>query len=158
MIEIYLKKTDSAAPSAQSAAVWGLLRELLLERGFAEMPEVVKNQWKKPYFKGNPIYFSLSHTTGAIAVALSDREIGVDLQIVRPISPGVAKRWLAADSTDPRELTRKWVELESYGKYLGCGIPVIEPDRPHVLTVYEIGELMLGVCSEAESAPEPKWV
>ncbi len=158
MIELYLRKTDAAKPSEQSAAVWGLLRELLFKRGFGEIPEILRNRYGKPYFKGNPIYFSLSHTAGAVAAAISDREIGVDLQIVRPISRRVAERFLATDSTDPRDLTRRWVEFESYGKFLGCGIPITLPDRPHVFSVYEIGELMLAVCSETESAPEPIWV
>lgn len=158
MIELYLKRTDAAGPWSQSAAVWELLRELLAAKGFERMPEVVKNTAGKPYFKGNPIYFSLSHTAGAVAVVISDSEIGVDLQIVRPISRRVAERYLATDSDNPRELTRRWVEFESYGKFLGCGIPITLPDRPHVFSFYEIGELMLAVCSETENATEPIWL
>lgn len=157
MLEIKIKRTD-APPAGLSSAAWALLREMLADRGYPDPPQIAKNRWGKPYFPGHSIHFNLSHTQGALAVAISDAPVGIDLQSVRPISPAVAARFLGTDSTDPALLTRKWAEYESYGKFLGCGIPITLPDQPHALQSLDLGGLMLAVCTREQEACCPMWV
>lgn len=149
MIEIYLKNSD-ASGIGLSAQAHRLLCELMRARGYTDMPKIIKNTYGKPYFENNELYFSISHTRGAIAIGLSEREIGIDLQEIRKISPAVMRRYLHSDASDPRECTRLWAEYEAYGKYLGCGIPI--PDgsaAKHTTASYDIDGYVLSVCSAA---------
>lgn len=157
MIEIYLRKTDAPAQELSKLA-HDLLRELLELKGFAVMPEMVRNDYNKPYFAENELYFSLSHTPGAVAVGLSESEIGLDLQEVRPISPAVMKRFLGCTESDPRICTRLWTEYEAFGKYLGCGIPIVLPDRSHQCKSYDLGAYILTVCAEKIGDTRVEWV
>lgn len=157
MLEVRLRRIDGS-PAQQSAAAWALLRETLVGLGYGDLPEIVRNRWGKPCFAGNPVYFNLSHTQGAAAVAVCDREVGIDIQTVCRISPRVAERWLHTDETDPAVLTRMWAEYESYGKFLGCGIPITLPDRPHAVQTFDLGGILLAVCTPDGSACQPRWV
>lgn len=157
MTTIYLRKTDAPAKGLSEIA-HGLLREEMLPRGFTVMPEIVKNAYNKPYFAENELYFSLSHTPGAVAVALSESEIGLDLQAVRPISPAVMKRYLRSHESDPRICTRLWTEYEAYGKFLGCGIPIVLPERPHICKSYDLGQYILTVCTGETEEIRVEWV
>lgn len=162
MLEVRLRRTDGL-PSGQSEAAWTLLREMLAGHEYAglpeSLPEIRKNRRGKPYFEGNPVFFNLSHTKGAVAAAISDREIGIDIQAVRPISPKVAARFLhvRAGCSDPALLTRMWAEYESYAKFLGCGIPITLPDRPHAVRSFDLGGLMLAVCAPDPFDCMPVW-
>lgn len=157
MIEIYLRKTDASSGELSEIA-HGLLRDQLTLRGFPFIPQIVKNAYNKPYFAGNALYFSLSHTPGAVAVGLSDSEIGLDLQTIRPISPAVMKRFPGSTESDPRICTRIWTEYEAYGKYLGCGIPIVLPERSHQCKSYDFGAYILTVCAERIGEVRVEWV
>ncbi|MGM9637789.1 MAG: 4'-phosphopantetheinyl transferase family protein [Eubacteriales bacterium] len=157
MITIYLRKTDASAKELSKIA-HRLLRERLEQLGFSSLPEIVKNAYNKPYFAGNELYFSLSHTPGAVAVGLSNAEIGLDLQAVRPISPAVMVRYLGSHESDPRICTRLWTEFEAYGKYLGCGIPIVLPERSHECKSYDLGSYILTVCAEKIGEICVEWI
>ena len=48
----------------------------------------------KPFVENlSGVYFSISHTSSGIAVAVSEDEIGVDIEKVRPINIDIAKRY-----------------------------------------------------------------
>lgn len=56
-----------------------------------DSPKIVQNEHGKPYIEGSEVYFSISHSNGAAAVAISDEgECGIDLQY--EISPERAER------------------------------------------------------------------
>ncbi len=46
----------------------------------------------KPFFSNSSVCFSLSHCAGLACCTFSDREIGVDVERVRPYDPKLAKR------------------------------------------------------------------
>ncbi len=74
------------------------------------------------------LYFSLSHTEGAVAVALSDSPVGVDVEIVSSRAKRVAKKVFSPSelscaltfADDEAELytTRLWTKKESIFKTL----------------------------------------
>lgn len=80
----------------------------------------------KPYLTGYDLQFSLSHTRGLWALAVSDRPVGVDVeQANRPSSRAVRRccsprerRWL---DTRPDLATATWTVKEAYAKALGGG-------------------------------------
>ncbi len=58
---------------------YSLLDKMLKENGI-EKYEFIKNDNGKPFLKGIPIFFSISHTDGFCAVCISDTEVGVDCE------------------------------------------------------------------------------
>lgn len=85
----------------------------------------------KPFFKGNEVYFNISHSDDMCMVALSDREIGFDVQHLRKLKCDVAGRffhkldneYLSGLSGDRNsEVAKMWSIKESFVKLDGRGI------------------------------------
>lgn len=82
----------------------------------------------KPYLKDGGIWFSLSHTNGAICAAFSDKdEIGIDVERKdRRINEAMYKRVLSDEEafhlTSNSDFLRFWVQKEAFLKRLGIGI------------------------------------
>jgi 4'-phosphopantetheinyl transferase len=111
-------------------------------------------RWGKPEVDGQPLRFSLSHTRGAIMVAVTGgRDIGVDVERGRPGQPtaALARRFFTAgeaalvDAASPAERpavflrlwTRKEACLKAAGTRLtaGIGLSVTGPVREGRLLV-----------------------
>ena len=78
----------------------------------------------KPYVD-YPIYFSLTHTDSLIACAVSDSEIGIDAEKIRPFrnKDSISKKFLGIDKKlDDTSFIKKWTEFESKVKYFGESI------------------------------------
>ncbi len=74
--------------------VWQLLRLAVkemfdLEFDNLQFTKLANGQWVCPDF-----YFSLSHSSGAVAVAISDLPIGVDIEATRHVEADMAERFL----------------------------------------------------------------
>ena len=77
----YVENTKNEKIKSERIASYSTLLISLKELFSIENPEIERNENGKPYLKGSEIYFSISHSDGLAAVALSDsREIGIDLQ------------------------------------------------------------------------------
>lgn len=118
----------------------------------------------KPYIKGGGAQFSVSHTKGAVCVAVSDgeTEIGVDIERRdRRISDKLKERTLSknelAEVSTDEDFLRMWVQKEAFLKRTGIGLTtVIRGVDTTVLTdlaVYECGEYFVGAAgTTAEEA------
>lgn len=132
-MELWTLRYDPAAPAAElmrafapqersggigSLYGWALLRMVLERRGM-EFPRVEREAGGKPYFPDCPhLRFSLSHTEGAVLLALSDRPVGADIERVRPAPPRLAERL----GLEGESFFRGWVRREARGKRTGRGI------------------------------------
>ncbi len=85
----------------------------------------------KPYCKSHPyIYFSLSHSGEFVALAISDKEIGIDIEKLRPAKENLVNRVCSQNEIDaitfsenPHiKFTEIWTKKEAYLKALGSGI------------------------------------
>ena len=88
----------------------------------------------KPYFQDYPFYFNLSHSGEYVFGAISDREVGVDIQQFRPVDVvRLTRRFFSKeeqkalerclDQEEQRKLFyRLWTRKEAYGKLTGGGI------------------------------------
>lgn len=54
----------------------------------------------KPYAVGFPVEFSISHSGKFVVCAVSDKPIGVDIELVRPVDMNVAKHVFSDDELD----------------------------------------------------------
>lgn len=112
-----------------------LLRHALSDVGFGgEAPEFVYGANGKPYLKDcGDVYFNLSHSGEYVLCALSDREVGCDIEKLRKADVKLAKRYFcpeeydhilsAGDEARQRELFfRYWTLKESFIKTTGQGL------------------------------------
>ena len=104
---------------------------------FVERPiELIMHYEKKgkPYLREYPLFFNLSHSGEYVVCAVSDREIGVDIQKCSGMNiMRIAKRFFSEEECRALEACateeerrhfffRLWVRKEAYGKFLGEGI------------------------------------
>lgn len=92
-----------------------------------------QGQWGKPYLTEYPnVYFNLSHSGRYVCCAVSEQEIGVDIQEHRNSRKGIAQRFFTQEDNrllqeledaKAREMFfRIWSIRESYIKLTGQGI------------------------------------
>jgi len=92
--------------------------------GWKDLPEVALSRLGKPYFPGCPgVHFNISHTRGAVLVGVSDQELGVDIERVRPVGQRMMVR-VAQVSTE-EAFFKNWVRLEARAKRSGSGVATI---------------------------------
>lgn len=107
---------------------WLMLAELV-----GEMPDWQYNEHGKPYIADGP-YFSISHCKQAVAVAVADRPIGIDVEnirhaeaylITRTMNAAEQKQIAEAEDQD-RAFTSLWTRKEAVVKAQGVGIESFE--------------------------------
>lgn len=81
----------------------------------------------KPYAKGLNVHFSISHSGDYVACAVSDKEIGIDIEKIREINPEISKRFACESEleyikTHPNGLFEIWTLKEAYFKCIGTGL------------------------------------
>ena len=93
--------------------------------------DIVIGEHGKPYFKDNSLYYSVSHSGKAAAIAVDEKEVGLDIE---KLPDGdflkIAKRFyhpneldFVLDSADrARAFARIWTRKEAYLKQTGIGI------------------------------------
>lgn len=114
------------------------LRELTIEDILEKLQSPVETDYiygrlGKPYFKNLPWFFSLSHSGEYVFCAVSEKEIGADIQMCKPLkNHHLEKRYftereqqlLEEKSEKERQnlFYRLWTKKEAYGKLTGDGI------------------------------------
>lgn len=154
-----------------SASAFLLLRYALKENFGLDLPCIFDfSAAQKPYLSSHEdVFFSISHDRKGVGAAVSDREIGADVQTVFTYRKELAQRILS-----PREksffdrigendegLTKIWTLKESMGKKTGEGVfssltatdfsPILlgeEELGENVFTTGKKGELFYAVCSD----------
>ncbi len=114
MCKLYILKNRSAKE---------MLHEVLQEQGITDI--IVYNAYGKPFLKNKPFYFNMSHCLSYSILAISSKEIGVDIEKItmrknvleRICNEGEKQRIQTAE-----DFTKVWVKKESYVKYLGIGL------------------------------------
>ena len=123
----------------ERAQAYDLLeRAARLHWGWDRLPELAREERGKPYFPGAPQYhFNLSHSGPFALCALSNRPVGVDIQVVRPDwSPKLVDRsctpeeraWLAALGDRPEDFAALWACKESIGRRAVMACPTHPPE------------------------------
>ena len=114
-----------------SAGAYLLLKKLLLEKNITN-PLFKIEKYGKAYISNfENIYFNLSHSSKMVLCAISDREVGVDIEYIdHEIDLNIAKHYFynkeyesIMNSQNPAdEFFKYWVLKESYMKYTGLGM------------------------------------
>lgn len=114
-----------------SCGAYLLLKKLLLEKNIKN-PLFKTGKYGKAYICNyENIHFNLSHSGKIVLCAISDMEVGVDVEYIdREIDLNIAKNYFfnreyesIMKSADPsEEFFNYWVLKESYMKYTGLGM------------------------------------
>jgi len=107
-----------------------LYRILKNNFGISEIPEICFNDYGKPFFINEKIYFSISHCDGAVCCCVSECDVGTDIQDKIYSYEDIAESVLSENelgllhgSDVPAEtFTELWTFKESYLKFKGTGI------------------------------------
>jgi len=148
-------------------AVRLLLRDAWRAVYGGEMPELQKTPEGKPYFPARPDAFvSLSHTKTHVLVALGGYPAGADVEVLRPVFPGVAKKLGTEAELLDLGFFPLWTLKESYIKLRG--VPLLPrsfrfytamgyihaPEGDISSAVYgSIPGCMAAVCVRGDTAP-----
>lgn len=124
---------------------WLMLRDLLGH----DPGEWRYNEYGKPFLTGDDkdTYFSISHCREAIAVAIADQPIGIDVESIRTANEDLIVRVMNEteqaqihQSAEPdKTFTRLWTEKEAIVKWQGTGIEGLEQMVDVRCTMYDVG-------------------
>ncbi len=62
-----------------------LLQRLLMQYGLSDI-EIETDEKGKPYITNKNLYISISHSKEAVACAVSETPVGIDIQIIKPVT------------------------------------------------------------------------
>lgn len=117
------KKTEDTAALRKKA--YGLVREKL---GFSGEFERTENG--KPY-AGGTAFFNISHSGSFAAIAVSDCEVGVDIERIRNVNLGIAEKfsggereYIQSAENPQKAFFEIWTAKEAYLKKCGTGLTV----------------------------------
>ena len=83
---------------------------------------IERDQNGKPFFRDLPeVSFNLSHSSGIAVAAISDRNIGVDIEFIRSDidTEKISKRFFGGLDMSTEEFFKHWTKNEAYSKMLG---------------------------------------
>ena len=93
---------------------------------------ILKEDGGKPYIKGRPIHFNVSHAGEYVVSAFSEHEVGIDIEQMKEIDINIADRFfyqqeyvdlLAQEPSAQFDyFFSLWTLKESYIKWLGTGL------------------------------------
>ena len=165
MIKVYYGSADESNSHDYS---WGMLQKIL-EKDYGikfKNEDIVYNEHKKPFLKGNPVYFNISRCEKVCVVAVGDNEMGVDVEHKEKmrynLNDDIYKTWLnekdqkSFDRADDKLgfLTQKWTEKEAVLKMIGSGILNVHSIKnafkhdDYVVSSFWIGNYCLSVTNK----------
>lgn len=121
----------------------------------------------KPYLCGKEIFFNLSHSRNAVLCAISDREVGADVQAISGVQRALTERrfrpderaYVAAAKEPEVAFAEIWAKKESFCKASGLGLrcpldsfSVFDENVSRTLWHTGIGDFQIAVCC-AEKIP-----
>lgn len=126
----YLKPQDKY----RSVGAEIILRYALLSNGIStDKLDFCYGENGKPYLKGNPLFFNISHSGEYVICAVSENEIGCDIEKISRADLKIAKKFfaeseysdiisLSGDALQAEAFFRLWTLKESFLKAIGTGL------------------------------------
>lgn len=119
-----------------------------------------KGEYGKPYIKERPdFHFNISHTSGAVVIAVAENEVGVDIEKPHEVDMRIIRRFTVGEAeyigTSNQRFLEIWTKKEAFLKQSGRGLSqklnsfdVLEQKNAERLETFKIGEYIISVCSE----------
>ncbi len=87
---------------------------------------ILRTAGGKPYIDGNPLFFSVSHSGDRGVFAISDKPVGIDLQLYSKREYAVVKKRLCerekSEILTARDFTCHWTAREAFVKMRGLSV------------------------------------
>lgn len=125
---------------------------------------IAKNKYGKPHLLNNDkLFYNISHTRNAIAVTLSDKEIGVDIERIRNFDLKIINRFFSIAEQEYVLLSNNkiqaffevWTKKEAFIKYEGYGlsiplnsINVFDKNKYCLTNTFNIKNYIISTCTE----------
>ena len=157
-----------------SCGAYLLLKKMLAEANITD-PVFKTEKYGKAYISNHEnIHFNLSHSGKIVLCAISDREVGADVEYIDPeIDLNIARHYFYNSEYEnimnaksrQEEFFKYWVLKESYMKYTGLGMnlkldsfEIIIKDKIRLkndkeklkLNLFDIGDYKIGIASHYE--------
>lgn len=154
---IYLLKSRDKTKKAVSKCAYDFVCNLAMKQlKINQKPRLTCESNGKPFFKDYPdFHFNISHCEDLIAVAVSERPVGVDIEILRDVNLEIAGRFFSEKeirfSKMDRDFLYVWTRKEALLKKTGEGLKGIREaqvlENSEIKTFEEKG-FILSVSSE----------
>ena len=108
----------------------------------------------KPYAVGLDVHFNISHSGSLAACAVSDKPVGIDVQIMRPLKTNLTRKVCTPEECayvgdNLERFYQVWCTKEAYFKWLGTGITDLKSfdTIEHIRSggTFRIGEYMVSI-------------
>ena len=109
-----------------------------------------KNEYGKPYAVDLPVYFNISHSGDMVVCAVSEREIGTDIEKIRSINARTAEKFAGLQELEyiknsDNGFFEIWTLKEAYFKCIGTGL---SSDIKNVSFNIEGSKISCSVCEK----------
>ena len=159
MIKVYYIKVKYAQRYSREFTTDVISKELKINK---ELVNILTDKFGKPYINnfGN-FHFNTSHSSNILVCGISEQQIGVDVEKIKPIKNKIVERFFTiqekeyvykTSSDQNKRFIEVWTKKEAYIKWVGKGIEiqlnsfdVIENSR--IMTRY-IGDYILSICTD----------
>ena len=124
-----LERQQVRAKREEALCAYGLLTLALRRQyGLRELPPIYQTEKGKPlFFEPQYIFFSISHTEGAVLAAVAEGSVGADIEKVRPVGRKLQEQ-MGAETAEA--FFRCWVRREARSKRSGEGIASMLREEP----------------------------
>lgn len=182
MVRIYLERYEAPFGKKKRELEHELGKKLLLiglkdlygiSFESQDQPVIVKGEHGKPYLKDFPhINYNISHTDGLVACGIGDRQLGIDVERIRPFRNTILRKVFSdaekrhmdeiPESERSQYFFRIWTLKESYLKASGLGITVplttISFEWKKEASFYQTmlkGDYVLSICTLGDEKINP---
>lgn len=172
-----LELSDETAKMQSIISYFLLLRILKENKIKIENTDFTYENNGKPYFTNSKIKFNISHSENTIAVAISNSEIGIDVEKIRKINPNLIK-WVYSEKEQKKYFDKildinffykTWTIKESYAKFNGSGLNIdfnslsfdleLKSIKFHdiIIETYKIEDFYISICSKSKKIQIKKY-
>lgn len=124
-----VNKLPNSETAKQRVVADGVVRKALAETAGVQPDKIVfkHNEFGKPYAENADVEFSVSHSKDAVVCAVSDKDIGVDIEKIREVRFKIAERFATAEELSyigdsAERFFEIWTLKEAYFKCIGTGL------------------------------------
>ena len=148
-MEIFIRDISHINGKKEKRLFAHTLLNNILEQKIGKNFEIIRPKNSKPYIKGNPVYFNLSHSKDLLAIGIAHFELGIDIEYMKKRDfATLSKHHFDIKIHDKVTFYKHWTEFEAGIKLHGLSIFNHKKLNPTYLQSMQIGNYMLSVATD----------
>lgn len=151
MYKLYIEKNISSQD---------FLSKILKENYNIDKYELIYNEYGKPFLKDNNLFFNISHDNNLVVIAISDKNIGIDIEyltynrfVLKKCFNEKEQHKVNDKVNKEKEFTKIWVMKEAYVKMKGTGIITdlkdIDTTKIKNIDIIDNEEYIIAICKDS---------